>query len=50
MTDSEEQDKKEPRGWLATIKKLLGILFGILIVAFLIAVFLFGDLLRTGGQ
>jgi hypothetical protein len=50
MAESAGRDKKESRSWLATIKRLIGILFGILVVAFLIAVFLFGDLLRTGGS
>ena len=45
MAESEERDKKQSRGWLATIKRLIGILFAILIVALLIAMFVFGDLL-----
>lgn len=49
MAESEERDEEESKGWLAVIKKLIGILIGVLVVGFLIAVFIFGDLLRTGG-
>ena len=49
MAESEGREEKESKGWIAVIKRLLGILIGILVVGFLIAVFIFGDLLRTGG-
>ena len=49
MAEFEARDEKESKGWLAVIKRLVGILIGILVVGFLIAVFIFGDLLRTGG-
>ena len=49
MAEPNERDEEESKGWLAIIKKLVSILIGILVVAFLIAVFIFGDLLRIGG-
>lgn len=49
MTESEVRDENESKGWVAIIKKLFGILIGILVVGLLIAVFIFGDLLRTSG-
>jgi len=48
MTESQMREEKESKGWVAIIKKLVGILIGILVVGFSIAVFIFGDLLRTG--
>lgn len=49
MAESEGRDEKASRRWLDVIKRLIGILIGILVVGFLIAFFIFGDLLRTGG-
>lgn len=43
MAESDGRDKNEMRGWLATIKRLIGILFWICVVAFVIAMFVFGD-------
>ena len=48
MAESNEFGHEESKGWLAVLKRLIGIAIGVLVVAFLIAVFLFGDLLRTG--
>ena len=48
MAESEGRDEKEPAGWVAFIKRLLGILIGFLVVGLLIAFFIFGDLLRPG--
>ena len=49
MAEIEGQDERRSRRWLDIIKRLIGILIGILVIGFLIAVFIFGDLLRTGG-
>lgn len=48
MAESEELGHEKSKGWLAVVKRVIGILIGILVVGFLIAAFLFGDLLRTG--
>jgi hypothetical protein len=48
MAESDELDHDESKGWVAVVKRVIGILIGILVVGFLIAAFLFGDLLRTG--
>ena len=48
MAESNELEHEKSKGWLAILKRLIGIVIGILVIGFLIAVFLFGDLLRTG--
>ena len=48
MAESNELEHEKPHGWLAVLKRVIGVTIGILVIGFLIAVFLFGDLLRTG--
>jgi len=48
MAGSNEIEHEKSHGWLAILKRVIGIAIGILVIGFLIAVFLFGDLLRTG--
>jgi hypothetical protein len=43
MATSEEGNGKETKGWFATVKKLIGVLFWICVVAVVIAMFVFGD-------
>lgn len=43
MATSEEEDGRETRGWFAAVKKLVGILFWICVVAAVVALFVFGD-------
>ena len=48
MTESNDLEHEKSHGWVAVLKRVIGIAIGILVIGFLIAVFLFGDLLRTG--
>jgi hypothetical protein len=43
MAESEGQDEKESRGWFTIVKKFVGILFWICIIAAAVALFVFGD-------
>jgi hypothetical protein len=43
MAETDVRDEKESKGWLDVIKKWVGILFWICIIAIVVALFVFGD-------